>query len=201
MKKLLIAASLFLTSFSGYSSDALGDFIQTLPTVHQLPLQKATVSPPGKVPTYIADLDKLTYKQKQVLAYSYKVGNRYTNNDKQLGYHLAAIAWIESRACENTGKGKKNHHAVGCWQVMYSSASKRMESTSKKSAVAHLETLRGGSEYAIYELEYWLDYHKGDLTKALASYNKGFNFKNKSAREYARMVNHTARILEEHRII
>lgn len=71
----------------------------------------------------------------------------------------------------------------------------------RKKVIKKLETLQGGSKYAIYELEYWLDYHKGDLKKALASYNAGFKYTKKEARDYARMVNTTAKLLEEKQII
>ena len=71
----------------------------------------------------------------------------------------------------------------------------------KRVVIKKLETLQGGSKYAIYELEYWLDYHKGDLKKALASYNAGFKYTKKEARDYARMVNTTAKLLEEKQII
>lgn len=213
MKKIIIAASIFLCSFSGNAAtDPLGDFIADLPT-HQLPLQKATVKPPANKnsPSYIKDLDNITPKQKEVLEYAYRVGHNYDlktakpvekDKAKRLGYHLAAIVWIESRACENVGKGKKGHHTYGCWQVTARSASARMDkSYPKRVVIKKLETLQGGSKYAIYELEYWLDYHKGDLKKALASYNAGFKYTKKEARDYARMVNTTAKLLEEKQII
>lgn len=213
MKKILIAASIFLCSFTGNAAtDPLGDFISQLPT-HQLPLQKATVKPVSNknVPQYIKELDDMSPKQKKVLEYAFRVGNDYElhtakpaekEKTRRLGYHLAAIAWIESRACENTGKGKKGHHAYGCWQVTASSASSRMDkSYPKRAVIAKLETLRGGSKFAIHELEYWLDYHKGDLKKALASYNAGFKYTKKEARLYAQMVNTTAKLLEEKQLI
>lgn len=213
MKKIILAASIFICSFSGVAStDPMGDFIQNLPEnpIH-LPLQFATVSSPANSPEYVAALDNLTPKQKQVLEYSFKVGNQYalhtaqpidSEDTKKLGYHLAAIAWIESRACENSGKGKRNHHAYGCWQVTAKSASKRMDDhLSKKTVVRKLETLQGGSEYAIYELQYWLNYHKGDVKKALASYNAGFKFRKGEAKTYANMVTHTAKLLKEKQIL
>lgn len=215
MKKIIFAASIFLCSFSGNAAtDPLGEFIQTLPSVKStLPLQHATVmkKAPTNAPSYVKELDEITPKQKKVLEYAFRIGNEYdrktakpveSETSKRLGYHLAAIAWIESRACENVGKGKKNHHAYGCFQVTARSASARMDkSYSKRVVINKLETLRGGSKFALHELEYWLDYHKGDLKKALASYNAGFKYSKKEARDYARMVNHTAKLLEEKRII
>lgn len=215
MKFKWILPFIFLCSFSGNAAtDPLGVFIQTLPAVKStLPLQQATVikKAPANAPSYVKELDEITPKQKKVLEYAFRVGNDYdlktakpveTEKSKRFGYHLAAIAWIESRACENTGKGKKGHHAYGCWQVTVNSASARMDkSYSKRVVINKLESLRGGSKFAIHELEYWLDYHKGDLKKALASYNAGFKYTKKEAREYARMVNHTAKLLEEKQII
>lgn len=213
MKKIIIAAGIFLASFSSMAStDVMGDFISNLPEnpIH-LPLQLATVSSPPNSPEYVAALDNLTPKQKKVLEYSFKVGNQYalhtaqpvdSEDTKRLGYHLAAIAWIESRACENSGKGKKNHHAYGCWQVMASTASKRMDNKYPKRVVVNrLETLQGGSQFAIYELQYWLQYHKGDVKKALASYNAGFKYRKQDARTYAAMVTHTAKLLKEKQIL
>ncbi|UQJ95175.1 hypothetical protein IANJMKHF_00269 [Klebsiella phage CPRSA] len=75
------------------------------------------------------------------------------------------------------------------------------KSYSKRVVINKLESLRGGSKFAIHELEYWLDYHKGDLKKALASYNAGFKYTEEEARDYARMVNTTAKLLEEKQII
>lgn len=209
MKKIVLCASIFLCSFTGYAATVpQGSFISTLPLQHAT-VSKIEIKKSG--PLYIQELDMLTPKQKQVLEYAYRVGNDYdiknaklaeTEKTKRLGYHLAAIAWIESRACENTGKGKKNHHAYGCWQVTINSASATMDkSYPKNTVIKKLETLHGGSKYAIHALEYWLNYHNGNLSKALASYNAGFNFSNKQAREYASMVNHTAKYLEENQII
>jgi len=216
MKKIILAAGIFLASFTSVAStDPLGDFINQLPQTNHtgLPLQFATVinKAPSNSPEYVAALDNITPSQKKVLEYSFRVGNQYelhtaqpadTEDTRKLGYHLAAIAWIESRACENVGKGKKNHHAYGCWQVTYSSAKNRLDKQyPKKAVVAKLETLRGGSEFAIYELQYWLNYHKGDVKKALASYNAGFKYRKGEARQYAAMVTHTAKLLEQKRIL
>lgn len=209
MKKIFLAASIFFCSFTGYAAtDPLGDFISTLP------LQKATISKieiKKSDPLYIQELTNLSPDQKKVLEYALKVGNGYdiktakpvdTEKAKRLGYHLAAIAWIESRACENTGKGKKGHHAYGCWQVTINSAKATMsKSYPKRVVINKLETLHGGSKYAIHALEYWLDYHNGDMKKALASYNAGFKYSRQQARTYANMVIHTAKFLEEKQII
>lgn len=214
MKKFLLIASLLFASFSGAAStDVLGDFIGTLSET-QLPTQKATVVTPvyGKnVPEYVRSLDTISEKQKKVLEYALRVGNKYdrktgkpveVDKTKRLGYHLAAIAWIESRACEDTGKGKKNHGAYGCWQVTTSSAKETFsKSYPKRTVIKKLETLHGGTECAIGELSYWLNYHRGDIKKALASYNAGFKYKNPRARQYAKMVMHTAKILEEKQIL
>lgn len=120
MKKIIFAASIFLCSFSGNAAtDPLGEFIQTLPSVKStLPLQHATVmkKAPANAPSYVKELDNITPKQKKVLEYAFRIGNEYdrktakpveSETSKRLGYHLAAIARIESRACENVGKGKR----------------------------------------------------------------------------------------------
>lgn len=213
MKKFLLIASLLFASFSGIAStDALGDFIQTLPP--GLPTQQATVLPktfPKNTPEYVKSLYNINEKQKKVLEYALMVGNKYdrktgklveVDKTKRLGYHLAAIAWIESRACEVTGKGKKNHGAYGCWQVTTASANETFsKSYPKRTVIKKLETLHGGTECAIGELSYWLNYHNGDIKKALASYNKGFKYKDPRARQYAKMVMHTAKILEENQML
>lgn len=208
MKKIILLASIFLCSFTGNAAtDPLGNFISTLP------LQKATsqIEIKKSDPGYIQELKTLNPEQKKVLEYALRVGNDYDiktakpvekKKTKRLGYHLAAIAWIESRACEDTGKGKRGHHAVGCWQVLYSTANKRTNgNVSKQKLKNYLNTLEGGSKFAIYELEYWLNYHNGDLKRALASYNAGFKFKSPHAQKYANMVMNTASILKEKQIL
>lgn len=215
MKRFLIAASLLFASFSGIAStDALGDFIKSLPSESGLPLQPAVFVPPKpdkNTPEYIASLDTISAKQKKVLEYALRYGNKYdaktgklveTEKTKRLGYHLAAIAWIESRACEKTGKGKRNHHAYGCWQVTTNSVTARSEkSYPRRHVINRLESMDGGTHYAMQELEYWLNYHNGDLRKALASYNKGFQYKDPRAKHYAKMVMTTARLLEQKQIL
>ncbi|QDH49048.1 lytic transglycosylase [Pantoea phage Phynn] len=215
MKKVLLAASLLFASFAGNAStDVLGDFIADLPSQQGLPLQSATVvapKPVGNVPNYIADLDTISAKQLKVLEYSLRYGNKYdaktgklveVEKTKRLGYHLAAIAWIESRACVDTGKDKKNHRAYGCWQVTTTSVTSRSDKLyPRRQVINQLETMRGGSHYAMQELEYWLTYHKGNIRKALASYNKGFRYKDPRAQQYAKMVMTTARLLEEKQIL
>lgn len=208
MKKILLAACIFLCSFASLAkTDPLGDFISTLP------LQKATypIEIKKSAPGYLQELNNLKPEQKKVLEYALRVGNDYDiktakpvekEKAKRLGYHLAAIAWIETRACLDTGKGKPGHKSYGCWQVTVGSASATMDkSYPKRVVIKKLETLKGGSKYAIHALEYWLDYHNGNMQKALASYNAGFKFNSQQARTYARMVERTAKALEEHRII
>lgn len=206
MKRLLIAAS-FFASFSCMSSDNIGidysnkliDWMNSLPRAES---KKVAKKPDlTNAPVYVKDFYEMSLKQKKVIAKTIKVGNNYQTSDytdKRLGYHLAAISWIESRACENTGKNKKNHHAYGCFQVHYTTAKNRSKISSKRVLVEHLETFKGGSDYALQELDYWISYHKGDMKKVIASYNAGFKYSSKEAKTYASMVLYTAKLIEKH---
>ncbi|QPI17808.1 hypothetical protein POP12_016 [Pectobacterium phage POP12] len=218
MKRLLIAVS-FFASFSSaahqdyaieYSNKVI-DFMQN--TKLMKPVQKIDLPKPDlkNAPVYVKDFYEMNPIQKQNIKASIKIGNKYqyhtakpveSSSDKRLGYQLAAISWIESRACKDTGKGKKNHHAYGCFQILYNTAKTRTPemsgASSKRLLVSRLETLQGGSDYALQELEYWLSYHKGDMKKALASYNAGFSYSSREAKTYSKMVMNTASLIEKH---
>lgn len=105
--------------------------------------------------------------------------NRYDNNG--LGYIMAGLVWQESSAGIMTGHNKDKHHAYGMFQNYLPTLRARTEQMgwkmSDKEIIKMVQKRSHSATWAYIELSYWLERHKGDMRKAIASYNAGNNWK------------------------
>ncbi|QFR56065.1 hypothetical protein CPT_Muldoon_110 [Serratia phage Muldoon] len=138
-----------------------------------------------------SSLDKVNFTDTQFnnLHYAYVFGEQYTRkgelrndpNERGLGYIMAAIAWQESSAGTNS-TGGKNHHAYGMFQnylpTLRNRAIHKGLNMSDRQLINHVSKRENSAAWAYEELNYWLNVHKGDTRKALASYNAGWKVKN-----------------------
>lgn len=160
----------------------------------------------GSEPTFSnVQLDNLHY------AYSYgeqyqKSGkekeprNRYDNNG--LGYIMAAISWQESSAGTNLKAGK-GHHSYGVFQNYLPTVKARAKQDGKQLSDSEIKQMlksrRNSAKWAYIELSYWLNIHNGNMRKALASYNAGWNVK--SGNTYASNVLEKAYFLKTNKML
>ncbi|ASD52048.1 hypothetical protein KNT64_gp096 [Pseudomonas phage PspYZU05] len=129
--------------------------------------------------------------QKDNLHYAYAYGEQFTKDGKQknhltndkkgLGFIMAAIAWQESSAGINT-VGKKGHKAYGMFQNYLPTVKARYKQIGINLPDQFIVNMLNGprensATWAYIELSYWLDIHKGNMRKALSSYNAGWNIK------------------------
>ena len=139
----------------------------------------------GSEPTFSnVQLDNLHYaynfgEQYQKSGKEKEPQNRYDNNG--LGYIMAAISWQESSAGTNL-KAKAGHHSYGVFQNYLPTVKARAKLDGKNLSDSEIKRMlksrRVSAEYAYTELSYWLNIHNGNMRKALASYNSGWNVKN-----------------------
>lgn len=124
---------------------------------------------------------------------------RYDNNG--LGYIMAALVWRESSAGIKE-KGKKGHEAYGMFQNYLPTIRSRVDKLGWKMTDRQIIKMMGkrsnSAAWAYIELSYWLDVHKGDMRKAIASYNAGWKFKAGDA--YASDVLKKANYLKSHKM-
>lgn len=103
---------------------------------------------------------------------------RYDNNG--LGYIMAALVWRESSAGIKE-KGKQGHEAYGMFQNYLPTIRNRVNQLGWKMTDAQIIKMMGkrsnSAAWAYIELSYWLDVYKGDMRKAIASYNAGWKVK------------------------
>lgn len=123
---------------------------------------------------------------------------RYGNLDH--GYIMAAILWQESSAGINCGK---NGHAVGPFQNYIPTVKSRMKQngvTKSNSQIAsELSSFNNSAHWANVELDYWLTVHKGNINKAIASYNAGWQIQ--KGQGYSRSVIQKANYLKSNNIL
>lgn len=126
--------------------------------------------------------------------------HRYDNNG--LGYIMAALAWQESSAGTNTAKGK-GHHAYGMFQNYLPTLRERVKQVgwkmSDEEIVRMVKSRKNSATWAYVELSYWLDRHKGDMRKAIASYNAGNKWK--AGNGYASQVIEKANYLKSQKLL
>lgn len=160
--------------------------------------------------------NNLSYEQYDNLNYAYHFGQQFNKNgdprdfekDKEhLGYIFAAIAFKESSGYENPNLVvyRKNHHAYGMFQNYIKTVRNRLKQAGiPKHDNDIIEELldRGNSAYWSHvELKSWLKVHKGDINKALASYNAGYNWKYKVGQTYSYEVRTIAEYLKSNSIV
>lgn len=132
-----------------------------------------------------------TFSNEQLdnLHYAYAFGEQYQKsgkfkenpNQKGLGYIMAGLLWQESSAGINQGLNKDKHHAYGMFQNYLPTLRSRVQQVgwkmSDKEIIRMVQKRQNSASWAYIELSYWIDVHKGDLRKAIASYNAGWNVK------------------------
>lgn len=146
------------------------------------------------------------------LQYAYQFGEQFTKDGKYkthetrdkngLGYVMAAILWQESSAGTNL-KPKQNHHAYGMFQNYLPTMRERTKqygwNLSDTEIKRMLNKRSNSASWAYIELSYWLNIHKGDMRKAISSYNSGWNVK--SGNTYATQVLEKAYYLKNNHVI
>ncbi|ACL78330.1 Vs.1 conserved hypothetical protein [Escherichia phage JS10] len=132
-----------------------------------------------------------TFSNEQLdnLHYAYAFGEQYQKsgkfkenpNQKGLGYIMAGLLWQESSAGINQGLNKDKHHAYGMFQNYLPTLRSRVKQVgwkmTDKEIIRMVQKRQNSASWAYIELSYWIDVHKGDLRKAIASYNAGWNVK------------------------
>lgn len=127
---------------------------------------------------------KYNFSEKQIsnMQKAYKFGNsnekkKFHGTNVNLGYIMAAILWQES----SCGINIKNGHAVGAFQNYIPTVKSRMKQNGVHKTSAQiskeLSNFNTSAHWADIEIDYWLKTHKGNMHKALASYNAGYNVK------------------------
>lgn len=98
------------------------------------------------------------------------------SNADQIGYVMAAIMWKESTAGINCGR---NGDAIGAFQTRTSTIQQRLRQNGIKKSHNQIErdlmVKSESAKWAYEELNYWLGVHDGNMKKAVASYNAGWN--------------------------
>lgn len=143
-------------------------------------------------------------KQIDNLSKAYHYGQKrpspFKNSRVEFGYIMAAILWQESSAGMNCGK---NGHAVGAFQNYVPTVKSRMkqDGTHKPShqIAKELSNFNTSAHWASVELNYWLKVHNGNMNKALASYNAGWN--TKAGASYSNSVMRKAVYLKQNNVL
>ncbi|AHY25087.1 hypothetical protein AVV36_gp125 [Pectobacterium bacteriophage PM2] len=124
------------------------------------------------------------------------------NNDG-LGYIMAALAWQESSAGINHGLNKEKHHAYGMFQNYLPTVRSRVKQLgwdmTDEQIIGMLQNRSNSAVWSYTELSYWLGIHKGDMSKAIASYNAGWSYK--SSTKYAKDVIKKATYLKSNKLL
>ncbi len=125
-----------------------------------------------------------------------------TGKPSDLGWTLAAISWRESRAGQDVVRmGNSLKWAnLGSFQNQVKSTGDRAGCKSRKcyADVAYrlMTDQKYASNAALNEVNYWMDRHKSNLRKALASYNSGAAHNSRS-RNYAADVTKKTKYLQK----
>ena len=118
--------------------------------------------------------------------------------DEDFGLTLAAIAWQESSAglfLINVGGP-----SFGVHQILLTSAAKRAGAhTEFEKNILATKLLKHdvSAEYAMKELRFWRKVHGKDYMRIWASYYAGYNYDEKSGRDYANKIRQKVTILKE----
>lgn len=134
--------------------------------------------------------------QIEVLKAVYKIGK-----PRGYGETLAAIALVESGAGRYLVNPRTGDYGV--MQINLKTASARTKQhTSKKINDTNktiikntlLKNIHFGAAYAMLELDFWKKSHNGNMSKMVASYNGGYNYKAPAPQQYAKKIS-TARVV------
>lgn len=141
-------------------------------------------------------VSELSHEQKDILVRSIQIGEK-----RDLGYTLAAIAWVESQA--GLYPINANTHAYSPYHILLKTAMVRrgVENTPfNRSMLASklVNDLEYSAELALEEIEYWQKIRgKRNTFEWLASYNGGWKASEKSESiNYANKVMHKIKKLQ-----
>lgn len=147
---------------------------------------------------YIDELYNLNTKQRAVLQAALDKGL-----ENGFDYLLAAIAWKESSfGTKVTNHSDGLHGSYGVFQNLLTTVIKRengnINSTEEREYYKNklISDFDYASNMAMIELDAWLKYHKGNLRKAVMSYNAGFKYTN--GERYMRDVYHRIKVLKKY---
>lgn len=154
-------------------------------------------------PVYAADHD-FSPTQIDNMQKAYKFGKskplKYSGSRIDFGYIMAAIMWKETSAGINCGTSGR---VVGPYQNMVSTVKSRMKqqgiNKSHSQVVRDLQNHNTAAYWSRAELEYWLKVHNGNISKALASYNAGWN--SRAGTGYSNNVLRKAQYLKSNNIL
>lgn len=128
------------------------------------------------------EISSLHYEQLEVLRFSYQHGQAF-----DLGYTLAAIAWVESQA--GLYPINVTDPSFGVHHVNLRSAIRRsdMKDTpfNRNRLAGQLLQINTSADYALKELLYWQEY-RSSWRDVVSSYNAGWKMEN--GRAYLRKV-------------
>ena len=164
---------------------------------------------------------KVNFSAEQLdnLNYAYQFGEQYNKdgsektyenryNDQGLGYIFAAIAWLESSGYEDPRKvvkKKQGHHAYGLFQNYLPTVRNRSKqiglNLTDEQIIAQLVNRSKAAEWSYIELNTWLKIHKGDLKRALASYNGGYRWHKPAPMYYSQDILRKADYLKRNKIL
>lgn len=147
--------------------------------------------------------DDFSDKQISNLKMAYDYGKKSAtgkSNADQIGYVMAAIMWKESTAGIDCGS---NGDAVGAFQNRTSTVKARLKqegiNKSHKQIATELQNKTISAKWAYEELSYWIDIHKGNIRKAIASYNAGWKYS--KGQSYSKSIMNKADYLKNNGII
>ena len=133
-------------------------------------------------------------------AYQYGKSNHKKpfKGDHNIGYIMAAIIWQES----SCGTNIKNGNAVGAFQNYVPTVQSRLNQQGIKKSHSQiskeLTSFDRSAHWANVELEYWLTQHRGNMHRALASYNAG---NTKGGGRYASSIMQKANYLKTNNVL
>lgn len=123
-------------------------------------------------------------------------------DDNGLGYIMAAMTWQETSAGLNM-PFKKGHEAHGMFQNYLPTLRARTRqigwNMTDQELVGMVSSRNNSASWAYIELSYWLNVHKGDIKKSIASYNAGNSWHKGS--KYANDVLAKANYLKSHQML
>lgn len=146
------------------------------------------------------------------LNYAYHFGDQFQKNGKfktestrnapSLGYIMAGLAWQESSGGINNKGKAPEHDAYGMFQNYLPSVKSWTEVVNWKMSDSQIKKMLSKREnsatWAYIELSYWLNRYDGNISKAVASYNAGNNYK--KGLSYSKQVIKKANYLKEHQM-
>ena len=144
------------------------------------------------ISSFFSEASQQTFSNVQLdnLKYAYEFGEqfgkdgkfkdhktRYDNNG--LGYIMAAITWQETSAGVNMPI-KPGHEAHGMFQNYLPTLRSRTRqigwNMTDGELIRMVSARNNSASWAYIELSYWMNVHKGDIKKSVASYNAGFKW-------------------------